>query len=674
MKISLLYVLSIAVLSSGYKPWECPTELLETERVDCFQEAGADQLGCEARGCVWCETYQQGLPWCFYNDKPGYDGTCPSSLPLEQRAECWPYPEGSNSRCVNEGCVWCPVEQNGIPWCFYDDHVPTQVPTTRQQSITTEPILATTNTSPWTGTQPPSGSTPQAGCPSLIDPYSRLDCMPGGGASQEACESKGCIWCSHHDPVVPWCSYADQSGGGDPGNGGVCPSAIPEDERIDCYPDAGSSQDGCEARLCIWCEAAGNNIPWCFFNSTGDSGGEDSFRIDCAPDGNIDKDICEARGCLFMGTNEPGAPICFFPEDRGYSVSNVSPTAIGWEVTLEKVGVEEVYSTPIDTVKVVIEMQTNQRIHIKFTDPSTERFEVPFTVPDPPTSPPPSRLYNIDITTSPLFSFAITRKSTGNIVFDTSIGGLVIEDQFLQIATKLPNNTSLYGLGESEHHSFKHSMFWKKYGMYARDQPPYYDWNMYGTHPFYMAVDGEFEAHGVLVLNSNAQDFELSPAPYLVYRTIGGILDIYVFVGPTPEEVVAQYTEVIGRPYFPPYWSLGFQLCRYGYNNLDTLKATVDRMRAANIPYDVQYGDIDYMDEQRDFTTDPINYVGLDSYVNTIKSYGMRYIIILDPCIDSTQTNYAAFDEAPSNIWVYDSSGSPLAAKAAGCAYGLSQL
>lgn len=57
--------------------------------------------------------------------------------------------------------------------------------------------------------------------------------------------------------------------------------------------------------------------------------------------------------------------------------------------------------------------------------------------------------------------------------FDTSIGGLVIEDQFLQIATKLPNDTSLYGLGESEHHSFKHSMFWKKYGMYARDQPPY---------------------------------------------------------------------------------------------------------------------------------------------------------------------------------------------------------
>ena len=40
------------------------------------------------------------------------------------------------------------------------------------------------------------------------------------------------------------------------------------------------------------------------------------------------------------------------------------------------------------------------------------------------------------------------------------------------------------------------------------------------------------------------KDVTLSPAPYIAYRTIGGILDIYVFLGPGPEDVVAQYTEV----------------------------------------------------------------------------------------------------------------------------------
>ena len=55
---------------------------------------------------------------------------------------------------------------------------------------------------------------------------------------------------------------------------------------------------------------------------------------------------------------------------------------------------------------------------------------------------------------------------------DTSIGGFVYEDQFLQFATKMAPGSEMYGLGEHEHHSLRHEMNFQTWGMYSRDQPP----------------------------------------------------------------------------------------------------------------------------------------------------------------------------------------------------------
>ena len=48
---------------------------------------------------------------------------------------------------------------------------------------------------------------------------------------------------------------------------------------------------------------------------------------------------------------------------------------------------------------------------------------------------------------------------------------------------------------------------------------------------------------------------------------------------------IPPFLQAIGRPFLPPYWSLGFQLCKYGYNSLENMKAAVDRTRNANIPH-----------------------------------------------------------------------------------------
>jgi alpha-glucosidase (family GH31 glycosyl hydrolase) len=99
------------------------------------------------------------------------------------------------------------------------------------------------------------------------------------------------------------------------------------------------------------------------------------------------------------------------------------------------------------------------------------------------------------------------------------------------------------------------------------------------------------------------QEVTTGMAPHLIYRTIGGMLDIYFFPGPSPEDVVTQYLALIGTPMLPAYWALGFQLCSYGsFNNVADIQAAVNRTMKAGVPLDVVFADIKYMDHGEDFT------------------------------------------------------------------------
>lgn len=79
-------------------------------------------------------------------------------------------------------------------------------------------------------------------------------------------------------------------------------------------------------------------------------------------------------------------------------------------------------------------------------------------------------------------------------------------------------------------------------------------------------------------------EITLLPAPGINFKTIGGIIDVFVFVGQNPNEVVQLYTSLIGNPLLPSYWALGFQITRYGYVNTSHVSNVIERNHKANIP------------------------------------------------------------------------------------------
>ncbi|KAI1316183.1 hypothetical protein EDD11_010355 [Mortierella claussenii] len=252
------------------------------------------------------------------------------------------------------------------------------------------------------------------------------------------------------------------------------------------------------------------------------------------------------------------------------------------------------------------------------------------------------------------FSFTVARKATGEKLFDTSSLGLTMKDQYLELSTRLSSGQSggkganMYGLGENvgplRREPGTTTTLW------ARDSPCRPNTNLYGCHPFYMEVLPSGSAHGVLLLSSNGMDIVLSPeGDKLTYKVIGGTIELYVFTGPTPQQVIQQYTELIGRPCMVPYYAQGFHICRWGYDTLDKVKEIVANFKDNKIPLEAMWVDIDYMKDYKCFTFDeerfPIKQ--LAQYVDELHAQDQHMVMILDPGIKVQYESglYEPYDE-----------------------------
>lgn len=388
----------------------------------------------------------------------------------------------------------------------------------------------------------------------------------------------------------------------------------------------------------------------------------ESERIDCAPGQVVTEDACRwQRKCCWKPVADPKVPACFFPRNWGYEVTNVlTNESTGLTAQLKKLSSPSLFGNDIVDALLTAEYQTSNRFHFKITDFNEIRYEVSSENNNlmNGTTKKSSLSYDVEVIKNP-FSIRVLRKSNKRVLLDTGIGPLQFDQQYLELSFRLPSS-NVYGLGEHVHQQYLHNMSWNTWPIFTRDTTPTQGKiNLYGAHTFFLCLeDTSGASFGVFLMNSNAMEVTLQPAPAITYRTTGGILDFYIFLGNTPEQVVQEYLEVVGRPFLPSYWSLGFQLSRRDYGGIDGLRNVVNRTRVAEIPYDVQYSDIDYMNGNKVFTIDEQAYPMLSEFVEDLHDNGQKYIIILHPGIANHDPDYETYRNGSKNrVWIMSSSG-----------------
>lgn len=392
-------------------------------------------------------------------------------------------------------------------------------------------------------------------------------------------------------------------------------------------------------------------------------------RIDCQPDGIADRDSCEARGCCWIPETYPphdpdglGVPNCFYSYDFvSYDIAHKIESESRIIMLLKRRPIVTGFSNNVDSLLVQVTGITNDTLRIQITDSKNKRFQVP----EPQlniglikeTCTTDQVLYDAYIEGQ---SLVVKRRSNNQVIFSINLTKIIYADQYIAIPLQSLPASYVYGLGEHyENFTIDFNSTYKRLIFMNRDAPPERRLPAYGTHPFYLMreVEGSPLSHGVLFFNHNIGEMTLHPSKTLVYRTIGGIVDMFVFLGPNAYDVITTKNKLIGLPMMPPLWSLGFHLCRFGYKSTAHLNATLRRNQAAGVPVDVQWVDIDYADRRNDFTIDTENFGDLGDFVRQLHTEGLHFVPIVDPAVsgDEREGTYPPYDLGKSlDIFVKD--------------------
>lgn len=161
--------------------------------------------------------------------------------------------------------------------------------------------------------------------------------------------------------------------------------------------------------------------------------------------------------------------------------------------------------------------------------------------------------------------------------------------------------------------------------------------SLYQSHPWVLAVRPDGTAFGVLADTTYRCriDTAASRSDQIVFAADGPAFPVIVIDRKTPQEVVQALSDITGKMPLPPEWSIGYHQCRYSYFPDARVREIAKEFRDRDIPCDIIWFDIDYMEGFRVFTFDRGHFPDPKKLNADLMGMGFHNVWMIDPGLKS---------------------------------------
>lgn len=207
----------------------------------------------------------------------------------------------------------------------------------------------------------------------------------------------------------------------------------------------------------------------------------------------------------------------------------------------------------------------------------------------------------------------------------------------------LAEDDIVYGLGEQIRGINKRG--WQ-YVSWNYDNPNHHEdtRSLYGSHNF-IIVCGKV-TFGAFFDYPRKMEFDIgyTRRDTMQIKAAKNDLTVYIITGENEKDIVKQFRGIIGRSYIPPLWAFGYGQSRWGYKNEADIREVAAKYKAAGIPLDSIYLDIDYMERYKDFTVDEERFPDLKGLAADMQAEGIHLVPIIDAGV-KIEDGYSVYEE-----------------------------